>query len=147
MAYSLPNFNLDLVISVQPQTSPNNVSTWYGPYDCQKYILSRQQPGVTAFTWWWGQLTPIFRVNLTQMAVDFGLDYAGWGLAYLECPVGSFHYYRIFSWEIMHQGFPNEYAAISAEMCDPDGFPVQPNSATTAGWLSPPLLPNLGPNP
>jgi len=147
VAYNLPTFNLQLLISVQFQTSPANVTTWWGPYDCQKYILSRQQPGITAFTWWWGQLTPIFRVNKPQMEVDFGVDFPYWGLAFIECPAGSGHFYRIFSWEIMHEGFPNEYVAISAEMCDTDGMPVQPNSATTTTWTNPPVYPNLGPLP
>jgi len=144
MAYSLPVFNLTCNVAVAANTQPINITTWYGPYDCQKYILSRQQPGVTAFTWWWGQLTPIFRIDPATFFPVWGDDTAGWGLSFVECPAGSGMYYRVFSWEIMHQGFSNAYPAVSAQRCTEEGFPIQPNSANNTGYSTPPLQPYLG---
>lgn len=145
MAYRLPNFNLDCRISNNGGTTPGLVTFPGDVHNCQKYLLSRQQPQYTALTWWWGQLSCIFRVEYGPFIAIYSDDITQWGLAWIECPAFSGYYYRVFSYEVAHQGFANEYIAIHAPPCDPNAFPIWPASASFDAFPGGSFPPNMGP--
>jgi len=148
MSYTLPEFNLTMKYAIDGTQQPQNVVTWYGPYNCQKYLPSRPVLNQSAFVWWWGYFVPLFRVDPATFLAYWGDDPDGWDPAYIECPDGSGQYYRVFAFEMMHQGFPNQYPVFASVRCSGDSNPLLIPMTANNIPANPAVTPlNMGPIP
>lgn len=146
MVYTLPNFNLTCLVTQGPD-APSSGPTTFGPFDCQKYISSREASYIPAGTWFWDPLSPYFRIKKDAWYTQFTNDLLIWEIGFLELVPTSGIWYRIFSYEIMHEGFPNEYVVLVGRRCFLSGSPWFPGTATEDGYPLAELPPNMGPVP
>jgi len=134
MSISLPQFNLNVEITTT-YGAPNGALTWTGPYACQKYIYSRRDPDPGSLASYWGQSICQFRMEPTAFYAAFALvNMPTWGIVLLRFNSSPIRYYRVFNWEVVHEGLPNEYPAIWAQMCRAsDGMFITPGGGNTNG--------------
>lgn len=148
MSYRLPVFNQSARITsdyVDPQTGP----TWSAQLQVQKFVPSKVFVHAAATTWYWSPIIVQWRFEpVSFFALYAKQDIPGWSLSFLAHRIGGDDvYYRVHVWEIIHQGFPNEYPAVWAILCDPIGRPLFPGSAND-NFYPPGDVPNdMGPIP
>jgi len=133
--YDVPDFNLDADLWTGTQLPSTHAPTHAG-FPCQKFVTSRVvsgveprwQPGLTTNPQIFFSLyTPPIVLRFPRTGPWAG-PWSGWLVGVIECPSGSLQYYLLRWGEVMHEGFPNEYAAALCEQCRDDGSPFWPAS-------------------
>lgn len=130
MAFTLPVFNMTTKISTD-YGAPNSGLSFSADLACQKYIYSRAYPNIGSTANYWGAPAVEWRYESTAFYALFDPNNIhGWGLSIIRVEPNASVYYRVWWWEIMHQGFDNEYPVVYALLCNPnDGMYVTPGSA------------------
>jgi hypothetical protein len=133
MAFRLPNFNL-LADAWSCSTTPFADAPTWTDLSCQKYIPNRMVHATTPpyqGQYWVEWFPPtVMRMDRTQSPFD--VPWVGWQVGILEVPKGSGQYYRVTMSDIIHEGFPNEYAILVTTQCDLEGRAFQPPSGSIA---------------
>lgn len=136
MAYTLPVFNLDSRITTDV-TSPNEGPTWGANILCQKYTSTKWPGRGEAQALYSGGYFVQLRFEPVAFYAQFPLSSIWqWALTFVELgTAGSQQWYRIYSWEVAHQGFANEYPFCIACLCDHTDWAlfIPPGSANTNG--------------
>lgn len=128
MAYTLPTFNLKAAIwqgTHTPFADPADLTDM----DCQKYYASRNATDVSppSFNKSWELWHPPVDIRFPRDVGIFTNAWPTWDVSILEVPEGSGQYYRTCFQEIVHEGFPNEYALVRCAQCDIEGKAIQPS--------------------
>lgn len=113
--------------SINPNAGPPD----YTSIPCEKYINPRTNldctpPFEAGFWHFW--CPPV--VLRFPMGDPFFPTWPQWKISYTEVPEGSGQFYRTFFRDIMHEGFPNQYAMLIAVQCDGDGKAIPPPGAS-----------------
>jgi hypothetical protein len=134
MAYGLPQFNYSIRVS-NDNVAPVNGPNWLGPVMAQKYINSRSWLHLSSVATTIGPAIVQFRFEPVAFYAIFPRDQVSyWNLAMIEFDAAAAVYYRIWSWEVMHWGFPNEYPFAWAILADQTtGLYIPPGTANDDG--------------
>jgi len=114
MAYTVPVFNLTCdiyALAAPPPVGP----PIYLAVPCQNYVFSRWHPN--------HQIQHSFRFPVGAFAGISG-EILGVTQYWIECPIGSAHFYMVVSVAVMHEGFPNSYWAAECYEIDPATLPA-----------------------
>lgn len=125
-SYRLPNFNL--VCNMWDFTAaPAYADPRWTNFPVQKYVNPKWASEYSAG----GAEDFLSPIILRFPRVDpFDNTWPQWEPAYFEVPAGSTTYYRVRQCEIMHEGFPNEYAICICQQSHEDGGWVLSKTAT-----------------
>jgi len=116
--YRLPTFNLT-ADAWQCANGPNDGPPGYTDLPCQKYVSSRPQTDITP-PWQMDydlEWVPAVILRFPMDVAPFSGPRPSWDCGMFECPPGSGCFYRTSWQEIMHEGFPNQYAAVVVTQC------------------------------
>ena len=127
MAYQLPTFPL-LAAIWDGMSLPTGGPADHTGVPVQKYItprpsvdLSPQQGG----TGWWLEYVPAIFIRF-PLTSPFNVNRGLWLASIWEIPEGDGLYYRTRWFEIIHEGFSNQYGVALVEQCMDDGTTVPP---------------------
>lgn len=132
--YTLPNFNLLCNMNICNRDFSSGVPDYIG-FPVQKYVNSRDMNAINGFPPWFAEW---YRYGLMQIALrfpriaPFNTAHPYWNIGMFEVPGGSSQFYRTLQNEVMHEGFPNEYALVRVVQCDPFGKFLPPAGAGIA---------------
>lgn len=144
MAYTLPTFNLNYRIDDSGNVPDQGGLNWFLESTCQRYVPNKRDPDM-AYTTYWGRVVSQFRLEPTDFySVQSITNIVNWNLGIIECGVGDEVYFRVFDWDIMHQGFPNEYPVVWAYRIHSSGYPFQ-GATANGNSLYPPTPQVYGP--
>jgi len=131
MSYRLPTFNLTCD-AWQCGSTPLDGPPAYTSLPCQKYVSSRPQTDTTPA--WQDdydlEWVPAVILRFPRTVLPYDQVRVSWDAGMFECPPGSESYYRCSWQEIVHEGFPNEYAAVLVTQCMASGEAWRPPSRT-----------------
>lgn len=132
MAYTPPQFNL--FASIWECRVPDDGDPDWTNVPVQKYIFSRLAFDVSpqTFSGWWEAWQPPIALRFPRNHAAFLGNPQAWPHVAFEVPEGSGQFYRTSWREVMHQGFPNEYAIILVIQCTAAGLAVPPPSSEYA---------------
>lgn len=115
--YTLPEFNLLAKLWLNGRTQAFDPPD-YEDVPCQKYIPSRNG-GHAGINWNFSANPPVILRFPRDVPFDTGLQF--WSVNFIEVPSGSSQFYSPYFWEVMHEGFVNEYATLWSNQCSVDG--------------------------
>lgn len=108
--YTPPSFNLLCDIWLVPNAPANTATADIEEYPCQKYLLSRKGPVLPCRDWQDWMVHVLIRFpRESGLVFNFAGPWPSWDITYFECPTGSGQYYRVYQYDIQHEGFVNEY--------------------------------------
>lgn len=123
MAYNLPNFNIPGDVWFAGNAPilgpPDNTGNFY-----QLYTYSRADPGISDFAPDLFRPTILVRVPVA-LYPHLGPPLVGCIFGFTDSQ-GFVWYYSVKWWNMVHQGFPNEYVECQVAQCDSAG--VSPDS-------------------
>jgi hypothetical protein len=104
----------------------------------QKYVYNKPMTDTTPpfDSDWWEHYTPPIGIRMSRAnSICLG-PAVTWSAVIFEVPAGSGSYYRVFWREIMHEGFPNEYAVFLTTQCDQDGNAIPPPGVSFSAGIA-----------
>lgn len=126
--YTAPIFNLlSNLWFCDGNITPSQGSADAANIPCQKYYsphlseFNQRKP----FDNFYNNFVPWATLRFPRDPIFLDVWY-NWKVVVTEVPAGSGQYYRTGFCEVMHEGFPNEYAILLACQCNDDGFMIPP---------------------